>query len=239
MKAKHLTYSFASALLCISVLFANDDPTPTQFEFGTRPTPQEIIVEIAEKEKSQSEVVEDQEITLHSWGTTWDSRTGVPVYRIRDFETDVNLIRISDGSQWKINPEDLGKMYTWKAEQVVGIEVDNDSWSSAMSWGKTYIYRLVNVSNSSEVRVLPFKGPDVDGPYYQVIGLQKPGLSVSLNDGSTWSISPNDAALFQEWALGDGLILGSVKKGWFRCCDKYDSILINVASNHYIRAKRI
>ncbi|MCX6989461.1 MAG: hypothetical protein NTX49_00090, partial [Chlamydiae bacterium] len=67
-----------------------------------------------------------------------------------------------------------------------------------------------------------------------IIGMDYTSGHVYLENGSTWTISTNDLFIFNDWAINDTIILGS-NDSWF---SSYDSLLINVNMNNYVRARK-
>lgn len=211
-----------------------------EIEVGKRPIPQDILEKIFNQEEQCPTCTEESTCTFNNWSGSWTSPHSTSFYETLDFEPETHLIRLTDGSQWKVSPSDLHKLSGWKAAQPITIEVDNWSWGYLTLGNKHYIYRLVNATTGSSVEALLYKGSNINSPQYrQIEGLLKSSLQVSLNDGSTWAVSSSDYLLFQEWVIKDTVVIGSVKKGWFDCCNNYHYILINVDSNHFVRAKKL
>ena len=76
--------------------------------------------------------------------------------------------------------------------------------------------------------------PIAFGPYtHWIIGMDFRSGHVYLENGTTWTISSNDLFIFNEWAINDTIILGS-NDSWF---SNYDSLLINVNMNNFVRAR--
>lgn len=210
-----------------------------EVEVGTRPLSQEVLEKILKQEEQCPACPEGEKTcTFNAWSGEWAPTSPTTFYEILDFETDGNLIRITDGSQWKVAPNN--KMSGWRTGQGITIEVDNWSWGYLTSSSKQYVYRLVNQVTGTSVEALLYKGSNVQSPYYrQVEGLLKNSLQVSLNDHSSWAVMTSDSLLYNEWLVNDTIIIGSVRKGWFDCCNAYNYILINVDSNHFVRAKKL
>jgi hypothetical protein len=58
---------------------------------------------------------------------------------------------------------------------------------------------------------------------------------VSLEDNSSWKVADDDGFILEEWEANDTIIIGS-NDSWFSA---YDTILINVNMNNYVRAKSL
>lgn len=138
---------------------------------------------------------------------------------------DGSIVELEDGSNWKLAPN--YSVFSWKVGDPMVI-TPNHSWLS------DYNYYVVNKFTGSYVAADLIVGPIAFGPYtHWVIGIDYTSGHVYLENGTTWTISSSDNFIFRDWAINDTIIIGA-NDSWF---SSYDSILINVNMNNYVRAR--
>jgi hypothetical protein len=139
---------------------------------------------------------------------------------------DGSIIEIEDGSRWKLAPG--YRISNWRAGDSIVITL-NRSWFSDLS------YYIVNKNTGAYIPAELILGPIAYGPLsHWVVGLDYTQGKVFLEDGTTWKISSTDTPLFNDWQVNDTVIIGQ-NDSWFSA---FETILINVNMNSYIRAQK-
>jgi hypothetical protein len=137
-------------------------------------------------------------------------------------------LQIEDGSMWQIDPYDAYKIRNWFANDPL-IVTQNRSWFS------TYQYRIINQNTGYSIDVNLIEGPVLNGEYSrQIAALDTFRGEIVLTDNTRWTISRRDAYLLPTWERGDYIITG-INSGWD---SDYNCILIDVATNNFVRAKQ-
>ena len=120
-------------------------------------------------------------------------------------KNDGGIIELKDGSEWIISPYDTHKTRRWQRDDRIGIETTENIWRP---------YRLKNYTRT-QVADAEMKQPaspsgevaPEDSAYYQgAVLLSKiagSGEVVSLQDGTSWAISPIDQIRAQNWQKDD------------------------------------
>lgn len=134
-------------------------------------------------------------------------------------------LELEDGSYWKI-PSDVFSTYNWKIGDPL-VVTPNRSWFSH------YKYYLVNQITGGYVPADIYVGPGLSNPYrHWIIAIDYALGHIFLENGTAWAISGNDGFVASDWMINDSVIIGA-NDSWF---SGYDSILINVQMNNYVRA---
>ncbi len=138
-------------------------------------------------------------------------------------------LELEDGSHWKIPSYQAQTVYSWQRGDLLTITPNHSFFSS-------YYYYINNACTGTSVPANLYIGPLAFTPPYTrwVVALDPIHCQVYLQDGSSWNIALSDASLLNQWAPNDTIIIGE-NDSWF---SSYDTILINVNMNHYIRAKQ-
>lgn len=137
-------------------------------------------------------------------------------------------VELEDGSHWKIPSQHYYSIFSWRLGDSLTITPTRSFWSN-------YNYYITNNATSTYVSANLYIGPVAFGPYtHWIVGMDPTNGHVFLENGSAWCISCQDAYLFNDWAINDTIILGT-NDSWFT---SYDTMLINVNMNHYVRAKQ-
>jgi len=137
-----------------------------------------------------------------------------------------DLVQLEDGSTWYVDPSDASTVSTWYSGDLLTL---SPVWTAFSE----YSYLLTNETQDSSAYIAPHVGPVRFGPHSHWIasldGIQ--GIVV-LEDGSTW-IVPDGEVL--EWDVNQTIILGANSELF----SSYDSVLINVDMNNYVRAQEL
>ncbi len=135
---------------------------------------------------------------------------------------------IEDGSRWEIPYSDQHILYSWNRDDILVI-TPNSSWFSA------YDYYITNSTKNTYVKANLLDGPIAFGPYsHWVVDIDYLGGHIYLENQMVWCIDPKDAYFLEDWSINDHIIIGS-NDSYF---SKYNSILINVDMDDYLRAKQ-
>ncbi|NGX38293.1 MAG: hypothetical protein K1000chlam2_01466 [Chlamydiae bacterium] len=149
-----------------------------------------------------------------------------------------NIVEIEDGSEWIFDKNDAHVLRNWRASDTIVIS-PKGNWL----WSSNYAYVMTNKDLSSSINVNLMLGPIAFGPRSTwIIGLDDNlGQVYVLNgqgDRTVWEVSHTDLYLFKEWQHDDTLIIGE-NDGWLWWFSAYNCIIINVNSNHFVRARQI
>lgn len=141
-------------------------------------------------------------------------------------------VELEDGSVWKVSSYDQYKASYWLSQDPL-IITQNHKWFS------NYNYRIINKNSGASLDANLRFGPIKNGSYTLYISfIDKNNKTLNLirgNDEIThWEICSFDEHLFHDWELSDAIILGQ-NSGW---SSQYESILINVNMNTFVRAKQ-
>jgi hypothetical protein len=153
-----------------------------------------------------------------------------PVYYhyINSIHPNRDFIELEDGSKWKVDPDDIQEMYSWRMGDTLTITANH-------KWFSNYTYKLKNLYTDREVKVNPFVGPVAFGPYsHWIVAIDYPSQQLFLENGTSWHVASCNNEIFRNWAVNDTIILG-VSYSW---CSSFDSILINVNMNNYAYTKQ-
>lgn len=141
------------------------------------------------------------------------------------------LIELDDGSQWKIADSERAQMLSWRANDFVVI--------TANHYFSDYTYYITNQVNGTYVHANLVNGPTIGGSRTMLIsGLDansRNKRAVYLNNGTSWAIDPSDLQMIENWQIGDPIIVGR-NDSWFSYSS---SLLINVLTNTFVRARKI
>ncbi len=154
-----------------------------------------------------------------------------------------NMIRLEDGSEWSFDAANSYVIFglgdrAWRPGDTV-VLAPKSNWV----WGSDYSYTLSNRTRGSSVDVNPFLGPIKYGQHtFWVTGIDYTNHRVSLINGMgdrlSWAIPQQDWFLFNDWKVDDTVIIAE-NDNWLWYFSEYDTILINVPMNHFIRAKQL
>jgi hypothetical protein len=141
-------------------------------------------------------------------------------------------VELEDGSVWKICRYDGYKALSWRSNDPLTI-TQNHQWFSS------YDYRIVNQNTGETLEAKLFLGPLSFGPHtLYITGIDHVSGDLIVTNGSgesiDWEISVSDIGLFQNWALGDAVIVGQ-NSGWD---SNSEALLINVNMNNSVRARQ-
>ena len=144
---------------------------------------------------------------------------------ISAINSESRVVEIEDGSRWKLaSPYYLG---SWKNNDTLSITPNHNTSSQ-------YNYYVVNKSTGGYTEANLILGPVAFGPLtHWAVGFDFAKNHVFLENDSCWQVQDTDAYIMQEWEPNDTIIIGS-NDSWF---SSYNSILINVNMNNYVRAK--
>jgi hypothetical protein len=167
--------------------------------------------------------------SIHAYSGSAD----IALHQIQGFP-QANIIQLEDGSEWSIPLEELHRMHFWAVGDWISLYPNKGFFCRS-----SYFFYHERLGES--LSISPFSGPLINGFYtQQVIGMDWETGSVYLMNGqgmrTVWIIDPSDYALFQEWEINDAVVLGR-NYSWLPCLNSYENILINVPSNHYVKAR--
>lgn len=244
MKYSTLFLSCFSSLFMISAHLYSEEQEHAQVE--ARALPAERIAEIQEQRAAEAvEEIAIQESSLSFSGAR-------PFFASCDCDCDCDdvslyfrklamiinageTVEMEDGTQWRVASSDSYKTQYWRVGQRLSISPNDGYFSSS---GGTYY--LTNKKTNTYVRADLARGPALSGKFSQWIeGIDVPKGHLFLKTethkkGTSWIVSSTDRNIFKEWRTTDYVIVG-VNNSWL---SSYDSILINVYENTYVRAKR-
>lgn len=145
-------------------------------------------------------------------------------HMLTNLSTYSSLIRIEDGSHFKIPNSDLSTLSDWRPGDLL-IITPNEYYFSF------YTYSIRNTTLGESVLANLHYGPSVGNRFSkQVEEIDRRTGLVELTDGSYWIVSDADLSKFNLWEEYDYIIIGASKSS------SYKNILINVTLNHYIEA---
>jgi hypothetical protein len=141
-------------------------------------------------------------------------------------------VELEDGSVWKISLYDGYKALRWHSDDPIMI-TQNHQWFSKFN------YRIVNQNTGTCLEANLFLGPLEHGQYtLYITSIDRAAGELEITNGWResihWEISAGDIAAFQNWVLGDAVIIGQ-NSGWDSDCE---ALLINVNLNASVRAKQ-
>jgi len=141
-------------------------------------------------------------------------------------------IQLEDESRWKIPESDVYSLHRWSVGQFV-IVTPNCRWFS------DYNYYLTNQTNGAYVSANLLRGPLHTSPYaHHISGMDQNtrGKKAIMLDGKTcWNISDEFHYVVDGWQVDDMVIIGT-NDAWFT---HFDTILINVETNSFAKARRM
>jgi len=140
-----------------------------------------------------------------------------------------DIIKLEDGSQWSVKPEDRKSLYDWILSEPV-IITQNPSWFSK------YNYRIVNRDTGASIAIDMSLGPLLGGEYtHWITAIDRNRREIQLEDGSIWVVSQLDTYVLGDWLLNNTIMIGA-NSGWL---SSYEFILINVETYKYVRATQL
>lgn len=154
-------------------------------------------------------------------------------------------IVFEDDSKWMTPVNEQRRISYWRPNDSLFLYATT-SWKDAVANQQAYYYYILNESEGSTVQANLYEGPKVRAMhsiFVQTLGRESlqvtvknsAGGSMGHDDVYSFFIHPDDAPLFQKWEMNDSIIMGA----YDRWLTSYDCILINVESNHYVRAKKL
>jgi len=150
-----------------------------------------------------------------------------PHHFITAYSSDARVLEIEDGSRWKLSSSHT--LRYWRTNDTIAITPNHCTSSD-------YNYYLTNKSTGGYVEANLILGPVAFGPMtHWAMGFNLEKNQVSLEDNSSWKVADDDGFILEEWEANDTIIIGS-NDSWF---STYDTILINVNMNNYVRAKSL
>ena len=227
-----MQHVFLSLMLLPAALLIANDHAPVH----TRHLPSEMIEKRQaelEYEASQNDINCANYSLDNSAGYCWHDSP--PIYCppschwMSGISALGDSVMIEDGSIWQVNYYDLYKIRYWLIDDPLVITQNRE-------WFSSYDYRIINRNTGASVAVNLSQGPVLDHPHSRRIA------AIDLNQGIVilypgdlhLSISSRDHYQMSGWAPGDYVIVG-INTGWD---SNFESILINVATNSFVRAKQ-
>lgn len=141
--------------------------------------------------------------------------------------TQQDVIAMGDGSQWKVNLAFIEDLRWWQNNDTLVISPVYDPFA-------TYNYWIKNTRTGGYVQANLFLGSEEYGAHsHRVVSVEHGNARIILENRVYFEVHPHDAYLLEDWEHDDTVILGD-SNTWFT---PYTYILINVHSNHFVRAK--
>lgn len=149
-----------------------------------------------------------------------------------------NVIKINNGSEWLFDKGDAHILRNWNSGQKIVITPNQELLSTSHF---TYIMNNLDVGDSVKVKL--FLGPSAFGPSTTwIVGIDQNLGKVYMINGkgerTIWEVSSSDMYLVKDWKVNDTVILGE-NDSWLWFFSSYNSIMVNVNMNHFVRAKHI
>jgi hypothetical protein len=141
------------------------------------------------------------------------------------------MVQIEDESQWLVSESDMRELLSWRQGDFVVI-TPNRSW-----WSNDYNYCMTNQATRTYVRVNLINGPRHASAHH-ITGMDLNSAykrSIFVDGKLYWAISEEDFDTVDGWEVGDTIIVGT-NDAWFT---NYDTILIDVETNTYAKARRM
>lgn len=167
---------------------------------------------------------------------TFSTQTYVDVPIHYHFVTAINpydrYIELEDESRWKIPEYDVYGLQRWSLGQFV-VVTPNCRWFS------DYNYYLTNQANGAYLSANLLRGPlHTSKLAHHISGMEQNtrGRKTIILDGKTcWAISEEHHYIADGWQINDTIIIGQ-NDSWL---SRYDTILINVETNSFAKARKI
>lgn len=149
-----------------------------------------------------------------------------------------SIIKIDDGSEWIFDRSETYVLRNWKVGDKIIITPKQQ-----LILGSHFTYVMTNKDVGDSISVNLFLGPVAFG--YRstwVVGIDQNLGKIYLMNGqgerTVWEVSSSDKDLFKDWKVNDTVIIGE-NDSWLWCFSSYNSMIINVNMNHYIRAQQV
>lgn len=149
-----------------------------------------------------------------------------------------SIIKIDDGSEWIYDRSETYVLRNWKVGDKIVITPKQQ-----LILGSHFTYVMTNRDVGDSISVNLFLGPVAFG--YRstwVVGIDQNLGKIYLMNGqgerTVWEVSSSDKDLFKNWKVNDTVIIGE-NDSWLWCFSSYNSMIINVNMNHYIRAQQV
>lgn len=145
-------------------------------------------------------------------------------HRLTDFSCYDQLVRIEDGSHFKIPSSDTSILSEWRSGDRLVISPNSSYFSF-------YTYKIRNTTLGTSVLANLHYGPSIGNRFAkQIDEIDYRNQLVRLTDDSYWSISDSCLDDFYRWSESDYIIIGSSNRF------SSTNILINVTLNQYADA---
>lgn len=142
-----------------------------------------------------------------------------------------NLVEIEDGSGFECDWYDGKKVLAWKQNKDRPLVTITQN----RSWFSSYNYRIINRDNNESIVANLVQGPFDEGEYTVCISIMdRAHGAIALTNRMELDICPRDLHIFSNWREGHGIIVG-INSGWQ---SQYETLLINVEKNNFVRAKK-
>lgn len=145
------------------------------------------------------------------------------------------IIKLDDGSEWVYDRADAYILRNWNIGDQIVI-----SPKQQLIIGSHYHYMITNRTLGDSINVNLFLGPIAFGRCSTWVSgidynLGKVYIINGLGERTVWEFSSSDMYLVKDWKVNDTVIIGQ-NDSWLWYFSSYDSIIINVNMNHYVRA---
>lgn len=160
-----------------------------------------------------------------------------------------DLLEMEDGSLWRIHSYDLEKTRAWASPEVSSLKERRKEQrlggereeapshpliiTQNSRWFTSYPYRIVNKNTGESVEATLYLGPKRGSEWaLSISSLDLSRGEIILNNLSCWEVALSDSYAFEEWSLGDSIIIGE-NSGWD---GSYEAILINADKKQFVHA---
>jgi hypothetical protein len=160
-------------------------------------------------------------------------------------------LTLTDSSVWQIDKIGFKDLEAFSVDDHIFITINNNCLKYIAELPTDYPFRLINQKTKTCINCKTLFCPLIDNPSVRSLALldleQK---NITLSDQLTFALHPNDLSVYQSWQTGDLILLG-VNSEWLTTCkmalvnlgldqhyfNVYPTILINLSTNSYVRAK--
>jgi hypothetical protein len=154
------------------------------------------------------------------------------LHQVEAIGLDGRSIQIEDGSEFRLSFTDIGLLAGWNRADVIEIFPNT-------SWFRSCKYLIVNHNNNSTIEANLSIGPVIQGPYFRTLEvIYYNDSDLYLSDGTHWRVHPSDWNVLLKWYPGDVILIGS-NRGLMTWFGHWESILINVTTDNYVRTSQL
>ncbi|CDZ81224.1 hypothetical protein BN1013_01755 [Candidatus Rubidus massiliensis] len=174
----------------------------------------------------------DEEVKAMPFYQTTHQRAFHTAYKFIDYFSKIEL---DDGSIWYVSSSDQWKIRSWYSTDLILLLPNHGIF-------KSFEYQLVNQRtgdyvevNLAEMEVLSYD-PSFFGLRRWITSIDYYSNTLTLNDGSFWSISFSDDTIFSYFNVGDVVFIG-MNDNWDQSSNP--NILVHFRTAQYVRGSAI